>query len=359
MASAFTGVSRLSAQAAVPVIGLVVIGRNEGERLKRCLRSLIDRAQYIVYVDSGSTDDSVAFARSLGVEVVELDRGAGYSAARARNAGLARIAKNQIPFVQFVDGDCAIDESWIRIARRYLESHVDVAVVVGHLAERDPSASLWHRLCNLEWRGPLGDLTSCGGIHMARADVLTQLRGFREDMVAGEEPELCVRLRLEKWRIERVNAPMATHDAAMTRFSQWWKRAIRGGHAYAEGAALHGRGPLRHNVQQVRSTLLWGAAIPLILLGLAVASIWIPLLLIGAAAVAILITLQWIRIMRGCCRRGFAPNDARLYATFCLLAKPAGAMGIITYWYNRLRGTRSGLIEYKHAAPAETATNPA
>ena len=57
-----------AAEGAPPVepgaVGLVAIGRNEGERLRACLASARGAAQRLVYVDSGSTDDTVGH-RSL------------------------------------------------------------------------------------------------------------------------------------------------------------------------------------------------------------------------------------------------------------------------------------------------------
>jgi hypothetical protein len=52
--------------------GVVAIGRNEGERLKCCLQSAAGVGT-LVYVDSGSDDGSVAWARARGIDVVELD----------------------------------------------------------------------------------------------------------------------------------------------------------------------------------------------------------------------------------------------------------------------------------------------
>ena len=69
-------------------IGIVVIGRNEGNRLKISLLSAIGENRTVVYVDSGSTDDSVQLAHSLGAKVIELDMSNQFSAARARNTGL-------------------------------------------------------------------------------------------------------------------------------------------------------------------------------------------------------------------------------------------------------------------------------
>ena len=65
--------------------GAVVIGRNEAERLRHCLNSLLGGGLTIVYVDSDSVDGSAALARSLGAEVVQLDLSRPFTAARARN----------------------------------------------------------------------------------------------------------------------------------------------------------------------------------------------------------------------------------------------------------------------------------
>src|SRR5262245_27425374 len=86
-------------------VGVVAIGRNEGERLRRCLESVMGKVRAVVYVDSGSTDDSVALARSLGTTVVELDLSRPFTAARSRNSGIARLceADPDVEFVQVVD----------------------------------------------------------------------------------------------------------------------------------------------------------------------------------------------------------------------------------------------------------------
>src|SRR3990170_3982962 len=91
-------------------LGIVAIGRNEGERLRACLRSVVGDNRVVVYVDSGSTDGSVEMARSMGAEVVELDLATPFTAARARNEGFHRLEQlnPNVAFVQFVDGDCEV-----------------------------------------------------------------------------------------------------------------------------------------------------------------------------------------------------------------------------------------------------------
>src|SRR5205823_5310567 len=140
-------------------------------------------------------------------------------------------------------------------------------------------------------------------------------------VIAGEEPELCVRLRQKGWQILRINAEMTLHDAAMTRFSQWWKRNVRAGHAYAQGAAMHGRPPEKHWVREVRSNYAWGLALPAIALIAAPFTFGLSLVLLLAYVVLML------RIRSHALRRGLSPEDAGAYARFTTLGKLPQAIG--------------------------------
>ena len=327
-------------------IGAVVIGRNEGERLQRCLASLAGRSGLTVYVDSGSTDRSVENARRQGAVICELDSAQPFTAARARNAGLARLldAAPELELVQFVDGDCEVDPGWLERAERDITSDPRLAVVCGRRRERSPHASIYNRLCDIEWNTPIGPATACGGDALMRVRALRDTGGYDIDLIAGEEPDLCLRMRRRGWKILRVDAAMTLHDAAMTRFGQWWRRMVRAGHAFAEGSARHGRGPERYWVRETRSNWTWGFVVPLLAVGLAPATGGASLLLLvsyGALA---------IRIYRGSRRRGLSAGDARLFAVFCVISKLPQALGQARYWIRRSGGRPSGLIEYKDAA---------
>lgn len=213
-------------------IGAVVIARNEGERLKDCLRSLLGRCPAITYVDSGSTDGSVEFARSLGVDVVELDLSKPFSMARARNAGFARVRKllPTMEYVQFVDGDCELDPGWLVTAARWLDTHPETVMVCGRRRERFPERSIYNQLCDIEWDTPIGPAVSCGGDALVRVGAFATVNGFNEDLIAGEEPELCLRLRNAGGQIDRIAAEMTRHDAAILTFSAWWARTVRTGY---------------------------------------------------------------------------------------------------------------------------------
>lgn len=316
-------------------VGLVVIGRNEGERLRVCLASVVGVVSLVVYVDSGSTDGSVALARDMGAHVVVLDMRQPFTAARARNAGFqALLALSlDVRYVQFVDGDCELMPGWLASARTFLARHPAYAVVCGRLRERHPERSVYNRLCDQEWDTPVGDAKACGGIAMLRTDALRVAGGFREDLIAGEEPELCVRLRADGWKVYRLDADMAWHDAAMLHWRQWWRRSVRGGYAFAEGVWLHGAPPEHHWVAETRRALAWGLLLPVLVLVLAG---WL-----GAWAWALLLVypLQVLRLARR------YQSGARGF--FLVVGKFAESWGVLRFLANRLLRRRQALIEYK------------
>lgn len=321
-------------------LGIVVIGRNEGDRLERCLRSIGQDVGPMVYVDSGSSDQSVALARGMGVSVVELDPTLPFTAAMARNAGLEHLIAlhPQVGLVQFIDGDCELASNWLDESRHVLNDHENVAVVCGRRRERFPEASIYNRLCDMEWDAPTGDVQACGGDAMIRIAPFLQVGGYRDSMIAGEEPELCTRLRKEKWTIRRINSEMTLHDAAILRFGQWWRRSMRTGHAFAETAWLHREA---RSLRRVASILLWAVLLPV----LAIALAWLTL----GASLAILPLLYgalWLRVyVKQRRRRG--SNDAALYATFVVIGKFAEACGMARFVTRRLRRQRGRIIEYK------------
>lgn len=305
-------------------VGVVAIGRNEGQRLRICLESALRISPHVVYVDSGSTDDSVDLARSLGVTVVQLDLSIPFTAARSRNAGAHRLLElaPEIQAIQFVDGDCEIVSGWIEKAIQTLNVNEHAAVVCGRRRERFPDASIYNRLCDIEWNTPVGMAKACGGDALIRVDAFREVNGYNPDIIAGEEPEMCVRLRQRAWQIHRIDAEMTLHDAAMTQYGQWWRRNLRAGHAYAEGHARHGSPPECFRQREVRSNLIWGLLL------------WWAL-----PVLAMRVFLHQ--------RSRLPEKDATLYAIFLALGKIPQMLGQFKFWLNRRRGKRTSLIEYK------------
>lgn len=319
-------------------LGVVVIGRNEGLRLIGCFDSLPTTP--VVYVDSGSTDGSAESARRRQIEVVELDLSIPFTAARARNAGFARLLQTHpdVAYVQFVDGDCQLLPGWTTSALAFLEDRPDVAAVCGRLRERFPDRSVYNWLCDKEWDQPAGEVRSCAGNVMMRARALNNVGGYRDDVIAAEEDELCVRLRAANWHIWRMQEPMALHDAAMLHFRQWWRRAFRGGYAFAQGASLHGSTPDRHFVWESRRAWIWGLLLPLFCI---VAGFVFPPF--GWASLLIY-PLQLLRLIAK--SEGSMRDRARL-AGFQLLARFPEGLGQLGFLRDRLLGLRPKIIEHK------------
>lgn len=321
-------------------VGIVLIGRNEGDRLKNCVRSLPLENSQVVYVDSGSTDDSVEFCQSMGVEVVALDMSMPFTAARARNAGFQRLLQvlPSVEFVQFIDGDCQLVSSWLAVALDFLQQNPRVAAVCGRRKEVHPEASIYNQLCDIEWDTPIGEARACGGDVLMRAQVLHEAGGYRENLIAGEEPELCFRMRQLGWKVYRLDAAMTLHDADMSRFSQWWKRSRRAGYAYMNGALLHGKSTEHYNVKPVLRGFFWAAVLPisiaLLCLGLGLS--WLFLFLIYPA--------QWLKMtLTG--KHSLGINLK--WAYFNVVGKFAEFSGMLQCLMDTIGSRNATLIEYK------------
>jgi glycosyltransferase involved in cell wall biosynthesis len=220
----------------IPQLSVVVIGRNEGQRLSRCLASidsiLGDHDREVIYVDSASTDGSPQVASDLGAQVIVLNQGR-HTAAAGRNAGWQRALA---PYILFLDGDTVLRPNFPQAALDILEADQSIGAVWGHRREMWPERSIYNRVLDLDWIYAPGETLFCGGDVLMRRSVLAEVEGYDSELMAGEEPELCRRLRAAGHRILHVDIPMTGHDLGMTRFVQYWRRALRAGYAYAEVA---------------------------------------------------------------------------------------------------------------------------
>jgi GT2 family glycosyltransferase len=331
------------------LLGVVAIGRNEGERLRACLESILahtPQGSAVVYVDSGSTDGSVALARSLGVHVVELDLSVPFTAARARNAGAARLSEVSPghTYILFLDGDCRLCEGFVAGALAAFEADRSRVVVCGRRREVRPDRNVYHRLADLEWNTPIGVADACGGDAIISRAAFEAAGGFDSDLIAGEEPDLCVRLRTRGGTILRIDRDMTLHDVDMTRFGQWWSRSVRAGFAFAAGNARHGHGPTRHWQRQARRVWVWAVAVPVFAVILA----W------PTQGISFVLLLAYTLPLRGAYlharRLGAGQGDAAAYSVACLVGKFAELRGQLRYLASSRSGRRATLIEYKSPA---------
>ncbi|MEK7990908.1 MAG: glycosyltransferase [Thiotrichaceae bacterium] len=329
-------------------LSVVIIGRNEGVRLVRCIRSVQAMSNFnrddieIIYVDSDSTDDSPTQAKILGAKVlvVHPERPA---AAIGRNAGLQAA---QAPYILFLDGDTILNPDFVSVALQQFEAHPKTAIVWGHRRELYPEKSLYQRVLDLDWVYPAGLSEFCGGDAVMRRDVLTEVNGYNPKLIAGEEPEMCQRIRAKGYEILHIDQAMTLHDLAITRWSQYWRRAVRAGHAYAEISNLlkNTDTPLwqrdaKRNL--IHSTVLLLVALSGIMGSLILSSIWALLFSLGFF-IAISIRSGW-----KCRWKSSSAWSLFLYGIHSHFQQIPITAGQLSYYYLRWRGKQRGLIEYK------------
>ncbi len=329
----------------IPQLSVVIIGRNEGARLLGCLASV--RAMDVpgpietIYVDSGSTDGSVTAAAEAGATVIPLSSERP-TAAKGRNAGW-RAARGAT--ILFLDGDTVLHPRFVADAMPAF-ADASTAVIWGHRRERFPQQSVYNRVLDLDWVYPPGFAAFCGGDALFRREVLEQTGGFDETLIAGEEPELCRRILERGLRILHVDLPMTGHDLAVTRFAQYWRRATRAGHAYAEVAARF-RGTVNPfwsgEVRRNRKRALILLALPLC--GLAAAlvfqSVW-PLLLVATVVCFLVLRTAW--------KSRWKSRDVvtlLLYGVHSHLQQIPIFAGQRGFERDQRMGRRAGLVEYK------------
>lgn len=332
-----------------PDLSIVVIGRNEGARLGRCLHSVhaIEGAGEVelIYVDSGSTDESVALAASLGARVISVHP-ARPTAALGRNAGWKHA---HAPVVFFLDGDTILNPAFVAAALPEFRDP-QVAVVWGHRREIHTSESFFNRALDLDWIYPPGFTDFCGGDALVRRCVVEKIGGFDENLIAGEEPEMCRRIRAIGYKILHVDRPMTGHDLAMKSWKQYWKRASRAGYAYAEVSERFRFTPLPFWKKESRANRVRA----IVLLAIPLCGVVFSVVLFSFWPAAAAFTVLFLLVLRTAAK---ARSKSRNSLTRLLYALHSHAQQIPIFWgqlqyiRDRRAGARRGLIEYKDAAP--------
>lgn len=322
-------------------VSVVIIGRNEGQRLIKCIQSVQsadwkEHSYELIYVDSNSSDGSLQHAQDLGANAAKLDDPSP-SAGKARNLGW-RMAK--APLIMFLDGDTQLHPNFINHALSVIKDP-ELCATFGRLKEVHPEKSIYIRVMDLDWVFPLGKTLFFGGNVLVRRCAIASVDGFDPTLKAGEEPEMCARLRAGGWKIEHIDVPMATHDLAITTFKAYWLRAYRSGIAYAEVAErMRMRGdPLwQHDAKRdFRHGLLF-TLMPLVMLLHP-----LVILLVLLAAVAVL-----ARTAKRCAWK--APGQTLLcwqYSVHVMLQKIPAFFGQLQWLRAKFMNTQIKMVEYK------------
>lgn len=321
--------------------GIVVIGRNEGQRLVSCFESIPEvLRKRTIYVDSGSSDNSIHEASCRGISTCLLDMSQPFTAGRARDTGFRQIVKAfpELNFIHFIDGDCTFADNWLPHAIRFLLDHPQTGVICGRLKERYPDRSVYNRACDIEWTMLSKNQAYCGGTFLIRVDAYLNSGGFNTTMIAGEEPELCRRIRSMGFGVATQDTIMGFHDANILTFRQWWLRNTRTGFAYAESQNISGRFSSSSRSNRVIRTLFWSSFLPFAIVTLS----------LQHPAFLTMLVVYPIQMMRIAINLPIPQTRHKLiYGGFVLLAKFPETMGIIKFMFSRLLRVQHSIIEYK------------
>lgn len=340
-------------------VAAILLAKNEGERFRLAIEALLrDQVGLIIYVDSGSTDGSLEFARDKGIEVIDLDViNEPFTYSRARNTGFEHLKKMRpdIRYVQFLDGDCELHQGWMTEALEFLDHNPDFTGVCGYRNERHPEQSIYNRQIAMEWPRDHGEVLGCGGDFLLRREAFEEINGFDTDFIGGEDPEFFIRLKKNGHRFFRLDRLMTEHDVNMRHFSQWWTRAYRNGHGNAHIFDVHGKLPQKYRRRSVISSIVYGAVLPLISVPLILVLILLDKPTTSWSLITlIIIALLYVKIIIGAMRSRLALkqplSDALLYAGFILLSKPAEFLGIATYFLRRVKGKGFRSIDYRSSS---------
>lgn len=330
------------------ILSVVIIGRNEGERLRRCLESVetmdpIGGEVEVIYVDSGSVDNSIALAQSYGAKILKVESSRP-TAALGRNTGW-RVAK--APILLFLDGDTVLNPSFVNNSLGEFEDP-KVAIVWGHRREMYPENTLYNRVLDLDWIYPPGPSEFCGGDALMRKAVLEEVNGYDATLIAGEEPEMCGRIRSRGYVILHVDHKMTGHDLAMSRWSQYWRRAFRAGYAYAQVSRRFKTSETNLWSSEVRRNFIRAAfVVGLLAVGTAASLFWMSVLpILAVLAFFLLLAVRTAIRVRWKCE-DFSTRF--LYGIHSHLQHVPIAVGQLAFLRDLSRGRDRHLIEYKGA----------
>ncbi|MCB1119395.1 MAG: glycosyltransferase family 2 protein [Chlamydiia bacterium] len=226
---------------------IVIIGKNEAKELPHCFSALIaaqlDRYPWI-YIDSASTDNSLAIAQSQHIPTISLTP--PHTPAHARNTGWQQA---KTPFVLFVDGDTQIAPTFLSEALSYFDDP-HLAAVDGLLQERHPTTSIYNKVMSPDWHRPYGPTPWCAGNALYRRQALIDTEGFCPTLQAGEEAELGARLHQQGYTCLHLNTPIGTHHLDMHTLYAYCHRNARTGYAYAQLFPLFKQQSL-HNLAKI------------------------------------------------------------------------------------------------------------
>lgn len=259
----------------LPTVAVVVPARNESAFIDKCLAALIAQSYpsnllSVTVVDNESIDDTHAIATARGIRVVSIGN---VLVGEVRNFG-ARLSHSDV--IAFVDADCVVGCDWVRAAVDALRDPV-VGAVGGDCLSN--SAGTW---VETAWKdtspSQAARVSALPGASMAfRRTTFESVGGFNGNLSAGEDDDICARVRSQKLEIVAIPACQSVHLGYPRTLGAVAKRQIWHGSSQLDA---------RDRTIDPQLVLVHLFLLGTVLLAFGVATVRVPLALTGLALVA-------------------------------------------------------------------------
>lgn len=220
------------------MISFIVIGRNEGWKLPKCIQSIVDLIEHdktnlyeILYVDSNSTDDSIKKVKAFKeVKVFKLI--GDINAAIARNVG-AKEARGDIFF--FMDGDMEINvESFfeifdnnMKLKYEFISGDFQNFYYENSISKECISTEMYHKNKKIK-----KEFTT-GGLFAINKDKWMMVNGMRNIFKRSQDMDLGLRLSKKGIYMHRLPINLAKHHTVNYRSKiRMWNNLKDSTHLY-------------------------------------------------------------------------------------------------------------------------------
>jgi glycosyltransferase involved in cell wall biosynthesis len=185
-------------------VTVVIIGKNEALHLRRTFASVCKVAKNIIFVDSDSIDNSIDIAKEFNIPVILKVKASYGTAALSRSIG-ATFAKTE--YIQFLDGDETIEESWLPKAIPFLEKNHEIGGVHGFKKVFKENDKDFYILSD----GKDWEPDYLQGAFLIKRAVYEASGGMETRIFGEEERDLYLRVKSKGFKLMHKNELMASH----------------------------------------------------------------------------------------------------------------------------------------------------
>ncbi|MBA1157006.1 glycosyltransferase [Microvirga mediterraneensis] len=246
-------------------VSVIIKALNEETNIARAIESSLEAVKIVggevILADSLSSDRTVEIASAYPIKIVQLTDAADRCCGAAPQLGFQYCSGE---FIYLLDGDMAIDLSFLPAALKALQDDKGLAGVGGIVQDMNlDSLEFASRAARAKADLKPGEVDRLDGGGLYRRSALESVSYFTDrNLHAFEEFELATRLREKGWRLSRIDRLAVEHYGYEIGAYQLLWRRVTGGYALGSGELLRamiGRSSFLETVRKIRT--LWTSAV--------------------------------------------------------------------------------------------------